>query len=47
MAVPEIEAANEGHFEKEVIEWMTKKDKLQVMVYYRQLIIITQQSFYT
>jgi len=29
MVVPEIEAVNEGHFEKEVVEWMTKEDKLQ------------------
>jgi len=47
MAVLEIEVVNEGYFEKEVVEWMTKEEKLQVMVYYRQLKIIILQSFYT
>jgi len=40
IAFPEIEALNQGHFEKEVVEWMTKKDKLQVLVYYRHFNII-------
>jgi len=36
-AILKMEAVDERHFEKNVVEWMTKEDKLQVMVYYLHL----------
>ena len=35
--IPKMKTLDERHFEKDVVEWMTKEYRLQVMIYYLHL----------